>query len=81
MYLMPAGHLNRSADRRVAVAFRLSIEDRARLQAIARDQGISVQTYLERVALGHYTAQDRPHGPLRQTPLPIETDEEDRLAS
>lgn len=74
MYFMPAGHLNRSAARRVAVAFRLSVEDRDELKRRAAEEGVSVQTYLERTALGRYNAHDRPRGPLyaRQKELPID---------
>lgn len=60
------GHVHRGQSRRVNVAFRLSIEDRAHLQATAAAHGVSVQTYLERVALGRWDAQDLPSGPIKR---------------
>jgi predicted DNA binding CopG/RHH family protein len=63
--VMAAAHLNRSDVRCVSVAFRLSRADREELKRRASQQGISVQAYLERVALGRADASDLPPGPTR----------------
>lgn len=60
---MAAGTLHRSKDRGYNVAFRLSREDRDLLRERAADAGLSVQAYLERVALGRLDATSRPPGP------------------
>lgn len=65
---MAAGHLNRSKERNCNVAFRLSREDRELLQQRAADEGLSVQAYLERVALGRADASDREPGRPRRLP-------------
>lgn len=62
---------DRSNARKVNVAFRLSIEDRALLQQLAHAEGVSVQAYLERKALGRHDATDLPPGPVRQKELPL----------
>lgn len=59
---MAAGHLNRADERKWNVAFRLSWSDRELLRAKAADEGLSVQAYLERVALGRLDAHDRRPG-------------------
>ena len=64
---MAAGHLNRSRARSVNVAFRLSPEDRSELGRRAAANGLSVQAYLERVALGRPDVMDLPPGPVRHT--------------
>ena len=59
---MTAGSTHRSNDRSAMVAFRLSFEDRAALRSRAAAEGVSVQTYLERVVMGRVNATDRPSG-------------------
>lgn len=70
---MAAGSVNRTRDRSCNVAFRLSPDDRALLRQRAAADGVSVQTYLERVALGRVDATDRRPGPPRpdQEALPL----------
>jgi len=69
---MAARSTHRSNQRSVCVAFRLSPEDRAELRNLAADHGLSVQAYLERVALGRTEARDLPPGPTRrQEELPL----------
>ncbi len=58
-----AGSIHRSTERSVNVAFRLSPDDRAELRRRAAEEGLSVQAYLERVALGRPDAKDLPPGP------------------
>lgn len=59
-----AGHsTNRSKERSCPVAFRLSPEDRDLLKQRAQERGLSVQAYLEMVALGRPEAHDRRPGP------------------
>jgi len=71
---MTAASVHRSRVRSAGVAFRLSPEDRIELRRRAAAAGISVQAYLERVALGRESATDLPPGPTRmpQEALPIE---------
>jgi len=51
----------RSVHRKVNVLFRLSEEERQELRDRAAAHGVSMQTYLESVALGRPMGQDR-HG-------------------
>jgi hypothetical protein len=62
---MAAGMVNRSTKRSYTVAFRLSREDRALLRQRATAAGLSVQAYLERVALDRPNVRDLPPGPVR----------------
>lgn len=62
---MAGGSVNRSSERSVNVAFRLSPDDRAEVRRRAAQQGLSVQAYLERVALGRPHVTDLPPGPKR----------------
>lgn len=62
--VMPAGHhLHRSPDRSKPVMFRLSVEDRDLLRERAKGRGLSVQAYLEMVALDRPDARNRRPGP------------------
>lgn len=71
----PESSIYRSPARSVGVAFRLSPEDRAELRRRATDQGLTVQAYLERVALGRLDAtalpSGRPRRPAAQEDLPL----------
>lgn len=58
----------RAADRRVNVLFRLSEEERQELRDRAAAHGVSMQTYLESVALGRPMGQDRPGGRPKRKP-------------
>jgi hypothetical protein len=69
---MAGGHVNRSSDRSVNVAFRLSPEDRDKLKQLAAEDGRSVQAYLEKVALGRIDARDLQSGRPRLYPQPEE---------
>jgi hypothetical protein len=63
----------RSTQRDFKVAFRLSREDRVLLKSRAAAAGLSVQAYLERVALDRPDAKDLPPGPVRNAEeLPLE---------
>jgi len=68
-----AGSIHRSTERSVNVAFRLSPDDRAELRRRASLEGLSVQAYLERVALGRPDVTDLPPGPKQhpQEELPM----------
>jgi len=69
---MAAAHLNRSNLRDAQVNFRLSKADRDELKARAHEAGLSVQSYLELVALGSVRdvlPAGRP--PRRQEELPM----------
>lgn len=59
---MAAGNVNRSEDRTVQVAFRLSHADREELRRRVAASGLSVQAYLEWKALDRPDATDRPPG-------------------
>ena len=50
---MASAEVNRSRDRSAQVNFRMSKEDRERLRQRAAARGMTVQTYLEHVALGY----------------------------
>jgi hypothetical protein len=69
---MAGGHVNRSSVRSVNVAFRLSPEDRDELKVRAARAGLSVQAYLEKVALDRDDAHDRQSGRPRLYPQPEE---------
>ena len=55
----------RSRDRAATYLFRMSHEDKRRLQNRARDAGMTIQGYLEHVVLGHEAAPPRPSGRRR----------------
>lgn len=54
---------HRSSARNSGYLFRLSAADKKELKARATEQGLTVQAYLERVALGREDAQPRRSGP------------------
>lgn len=64
--------LHRSTARKCIVSFRLSFDDREELKQRAAQEGVTVQTYLERVALGRLDAQDRLPGRAVYTRHPEE---------
>lgn len=66
----------RRTERSHGVMFRLSREDRDLLRQRAADYGVSVQTYLERVALGRPDVTD-----LRPGPAPADGQKELPLTS
>jgi hypothetical protein len=57
-----AAEHHRSSARDKGYLFRLSAEDKAELKARAAEQNLTVQAYLERVALGREDAQPRRSG-------------------
>lgn len=69
---MPS-NLDRAPDRQVNVIFRTSREGREEIKARANARGVSVQTYLESIALGRPLGADRPSGPTmpRNQELPL----------
>jgi hypothetical protein len=72
---MPApANVHRSPERAAAIMFRCSVAEREALKQRARDEGVTVQTLMERALLGRPGAQPRPHGPRRDSgeELPID---------
>lgn len=58
-----AAEHHRSSARDKGYLFRLSADDKAELKARAAEQNLTIQAYLERVALGREDAQPRRSGP------------------
>lgn len=56
----------RSRDRAATYLFRMSHEDKRRLQNRAREAGMTLQGYLEHVVLGYEAAPPRPSGRRRR---------------
>lgn len=54
---------HRTAERSVMLNFRCSPAEREEIHRQAREAGVSMQAYLERILLGRPDAQDRRPGP------------------
>lgn len=64
----------RSRERATSYPFRMSFEDKQRLKQRASDAGMTVQGYLEHVALGYDPAPPRRPGPVPQNRRHIQED-------
>ena len=60
------GSTHRTEVRSANVAFRCSPAERDEIHRRAREAGVSMQAYLERIVLGRPDAQDRPSGRPRR---------------
>lgn len=64
----------RSSERATSYPFRMSHQDKLRLKKRASDAGMTVQGYLEHVALGYDPAPPRRPGPVPQSRREIQED-------
>ncbi|WP_414819926.1 plasmid mobilization protein [Serinicoccus sp. CNJ-927] len=64
---MASGATHRAPGRTAVVTLRLSPEDRALLNQMASDRGLSMQSYLESVAFNREVPPRRPSGPVRRS--------------
>jgi hypothetical protein len=64
----------RSRDRAASYLFRMSHDDKRRLQARAHEAGMTVQGYLEHLVLGREAAPPRRSGPKGRRPREIQED-------
>lgn len=62
------GNTHRTEVRSAMISFRCSPAERAEIRRRATSDGVSMQTYLERIVLDRPNAQDRPSGPPTSKP-------------